>query len=191
MKTDKKKMLSGEIYNALDSELANERKRAKALCFEYNQLHPDQKGKRQQKLSSLLAKAVKPTIEPMFQCDYGYNIQLGANFYANHNCTILDGAPVTIGDNVMLGPGVTISTTTHPLSAASRNQGLTEAKPVTIGNNVWIGMGAQILPGVNIGDNAVIAAGAVVTTDIAINSLAVGVPATVIRKIESTESTED
>ncbi len=189
MKTNKEKMLSGEIYNALDSELANERKRAKALCFEYNQLHPDQKGKRQQKLSSLLAKAVKPTIEPMFQCDYGYNIQVGANFYANHNCTILDGAPVTIGDNVMLGPGVTISTTTHPLSAAARNQGQTEAKPVTIGDNVWIGMGAQILPGVNIGDNAVIAAGAVVTADIAINSLAVGVPATVIRRIESTELT--
>ena len=184
MKTNKEKMLAGEVFNALDSELVNERKRAKALCFEYNQLHPDQKGKRQQKLSALLGIAPKPTIEPMFQCDYGYNIHLGRNFYANHNCVILDAAPVKIGDDVMLGPCVILSTTSHPLSPDLRGEGKTYAKPIAIGDNVWIGMGAQILPGVTIGCNAVIAAGAIVTKDVDKNCLVAGVPASVIKQID-------
>ena len=186
MKTQKERMLASEAFNALDSQLVNERKRAKALCFEFNQLHPDQKGKRQEKLSTLLGRSIKPTIEPSFQCDYGYNIHLGRNFYANHNCVVLDGAPVTIGDNVMLGPNVTISTTSHPLSPSLRGDGITMAKPIIIGNNVWIGMGAQILGGVTIGSGAVIAAGSIVTKDVDANSLVAGVPATFVKLIEET-----
>ena len=185
MATEKEKMLSGQPFNALDSALCNERKRAKAICFEFNQLHPDQKGKRQQKLAALFAEALQPSIEPTFFCDYGYNIHLGKQFYANHNCTILDGAPVHIGDNVLLGPNVTISTTSHPMDANLRSQGITEAHPIHIGNKVWIGMGAHILPGVSIGDEAVIAAGAVVTNDVPEKTLVAGVPAKIIRKIDS------
>ncbi|MGB0467669.1 MAG: sugar O-acetyltransferase [Pontibacterium sp.] len=185
MHTEKEKMQATAYFNALDPALVNERKRAKALCFEYNQLHPDQKGKRQQQLSKLLGKSSKSVIEAPFFCDYGYNIQVGKNFYANHQCIILDAAEVIIGDNVMLGPGVQISTTEHPLNTEQRLQGLTIARPVHIGDNVWIGMGAQILSGVSIGTNSVIAAGAVVTKDIAENVLAAGVPACVVRHLNN------
>lgn len=183
MATEKEMMLSGQPFNALDPLLCNERKRAKAICFEFNQLHPDQKGKRQQKLTSLFAQSPQPTIEAGFFCDYGYNIHLGKQFYANHNCTILDAAPVHIGDNVLFGPNVTISTTSHPMDANLRSQGMTEAQPIHIGHKVWIGMGAQILPGVSIGDEAVIAAGAVVTHDVPAKTLVGGVPAKLIRQL--------
>lgn len=183
MISEKQKMLSGLPFNALDPELVKERKRAKALCFEYNQLHPDQKGMRQQKLSKLLGQGFKPTIKPNFQCDYGYNIQLGENVYINHNGTILDAAPVTIGNNVMIGPNVVISTATHPLLASERKKGTTEAAAITIAQDVWIGMGATILPGVTIDEGAVIAAGSVVTKDVAKQTLVAGVPAKVLKKI--------
>jgi len=176
-------MLSGLPFNALDPELVNERKRAKALCFEYNHLHPDQKGLRQQKLSKLLGHAIKPTLEPNFQCDYGYNISLGRNVYMNHNCTILDAAPVTLGDNVMIGPHVTLSTATHPLQASQRKDGITQAKAITIADDVWIGMGVNILPGVSVGTGAVIAAGSVVTKDIPEHVLVAGVPASFVKYI--------
>jgi len=177
------KMLAGQDYNPLCPQLSNQRKRAKALCFEYNQCHPDQKGKRQQILSKLFNTSHKAVIEPNFYCDYGYNIDLGKNFYANHNCTILDSAKVTIGDNVMLGPSVTLATASHPLDPDERLLDLGIAQPITIDNNVWIGMGAQILPGVTIGKDAVIAAGAVVTRDVPPATLVAGVPASVIRSL--------
>jgi len=177
------KMSSGQLYQPLCRELSNQRKRAKALCYEYNHSHPDQKGKRQQILSKLLGNSSKAVIEANFHCDYGYNIQLGKNFYANHHCTILDAAAVTIGDNVMLGPMVNISTSTHPLSGQLRAQGFATAKAITIADNVWIGMGAQILAGVTIGENSVIAAGAVVNRDIAANTMAAGVPAIAIKQL--------
>jgi maltose O-acetyltransferase len=122
-------------------------------------------------------------IEPQFYCDYGYNIHLGKQFYANHGCVILDGALVTIGDDVMLGPGVLISTATHPLNAEKRKKGIESAHSITIGNGVWIGMGAKILPGVTIGENAVIAAGAVVNKNVLANTVVGGVPATFIKQI--------
>ena len=180
---DMQKMLVGQLYNPLCSILNNQRKRAKALCYEYNQTHPDQKGKKQEILSKLFNRSFKPYIEPSFYCDYGYNISLGKNFYANHNCTILDAALVTIGDGVMFGPGVSLSTATHPLAADIRAQALETAHPIHISNNVWVGMGAQILAGVSIGENSVIGAGAVVTADIPANVLAMGVPAKIIRKL--------
>ena len=122
-------------------------------------------------------------IEPPFACDYGYNIEVGENFYANVNLVILDGAKVRIGDNAFIAPNVGIYTAGHPLDASDRNKGLEYAYPITIGDNVWIGAGAIILPGVTIGDNVVIGAGSVVTKDIPACSLAVGNPCRVIRKI--------
>jgi maltose O-acetyltransferase len=132
-------------------------------------------------LKGLLGSSHSFWIEAQFYCDYGYNIHLGKQFYANHGCVILDAAPVTIGDDVMLAPGVLISTATHPLNAAKRKKGIETAHAITIGNGVWIGMGAKILPGVTIGENAVIGAGAVVNKSVAANTVAAGVPAVYIK----------
>ncbi len=180
----REKINSGANYDALSKELRDLRKRAKALCFEYNQTHPDQKGKKQQILSKLLARSPKAIIESNFHCDYGDNIFLGNNFYANHDCTILDAAKVTIGDNVMLGPKVTITSSGHPLNAALRTKGYEHAAAIELKDNVWVGANCCILGGVTIGENAVIAAGAVVTSNIPENTLAAGIPAKVIKVID-------
>ncbi len=184
--TEKEKMLAGELYLAFDGELVEERNQAKSLCYELNLLHPEE-DLRAEVLAELLPNSLDPWIEPSFFCDYGYNISTGKNFYANHGCVILDGAPVTIGDDVMFAPAVHISTATHPLNAKQRTDGLERALPVNIGDRVWIGMGANILPGVTIGDNAVIAAGAVVVKDVAPNTVVAGVPAQYVRDVPEQE----
>lgn len=183
--TEKEKCRQGILYDAnYDPELLAERERAKELLFDYNRLRPSQKEERLDLLRQLLGKAGKNLIiEPPFACDYGYNIEVGADFYANVNLVILDGAKVTIGDHVFLAPNVGIYTAGHPLDATRRNQGLEYAYPVVIGNNVWVGAGVQILPGVKIGDNAVIGAGSVVTKDIPSGVLAVGNPCRAIRTL--------
>lgn len=182
--TEKEKMINGLLYLASDKMLTDDRASAKALTFAFNQLHPSQVEQREEMIRKLFGKTGENVwIEPSFQCDYGYNIAVGENFYANHNCVILDVARVTIGDNVLLAPCVGIYTAAHPLDAASRNAGLEYGKPVTIGNNVWIGGGASVLPGVHIGENTVIGAGSVVTRDIEANAVAVGNPCRVIRTI--------
>jgi len=122
-------------------------------------------------------------IEPPFRCDYGYNIEIGNNFYSNYNLIILDCAKVIIGDNVMLGPNVGIYTAGHPLHHETRNTLYEFAFPVTIGDNVWIGGNVVINPNVNIGKNTVIGSGSVVTKDISDNVIAVGNPCKVLRKI--------
>lgn len=138
-----------------------------------------------QLLKSFLGKTGNNLIiEPPFACDYGYNIEVGENFYANVNLVILDGAKVCIGDNAFIAPNVGIYTAGHPLDAEQRNRGLEYARPVTIGHNVWIGAGVNILPGVTIGDNTVIGAGSVVTKDIPSNVLAVGNPCRVVKEIK-------
>ena len=118
-----------------------------------------------------------------FYCDYGYNIEIGENFYSNHNLVILDGAKVEIGDNVFIAPNCCITTAGHPINIDERNRGLEYAYPIKIGNNVWIGAGANILPGVTIGDNVTIGAGSVENKSIPANSIAVGNPCKVIKTI--------
>lgn len=181
---DRAKRLQGVEYNANTKALRRDRMRAKVICHEFNQLGPADISARSKLLFELFKESKNPWLEPPFYCDYGYNISTGDNFYANHGVVILDAAPVTIGHDVLLGPGVNISTVSHPLNAERRQQKLEIAKPIVIGNNVWVGMGAQILSGVTIGDNAVIAAGAVVTNDVAASTLVAGVPAKVIRPLD-------
>ncbi|WOG27346.1 sugar O-acetyltransferase [Endozoicomonas sp. 8E] len=186
--TEKEKMLAGLDYIAFDSELTKDRLEAKKLCHRFNQVSPDDKTQQAEVLNELLGTLSEAWIEPFFYCDYGYNIHLGENFYANHHCTILDGAKVTIGNDVLFGPSVTISTAGHPLDSVTRNTGLEFCKPITIGNNVWLGANVSVNPGVTIGDNSVIGAGSVVTRDIPANSVAVGAPCRVIKSVMSKEA---
>ena len=185
MKTEKMKMLAGEIYNAsYDAELIAEREQCKEICYDYNLLRPSQKNEKEKIIRNLFAKTGENfLIEPSFYCDYGYNIELGENFYSNHHLVILDEAKVTFGNNVFIGPNCSFYTACHPLNVSQRNEGLEFAKPITIGNNVWFGGNVTVLPGVIIGDNAVIGAGSVVSKDIPENVVAVGNPCKVIRNL--------
>ncbi|WP_284141172.1 sugar O-acetyltransferase [Virgibacillus sp. LDC-1] len=188
--TEKEKMIQGKPYQAFGDELFQERQYAKELLYQCNTLPPTEVTQRHDLLKKLLGKVGENLyVEPPFRCDYGYNIAVGNNFYANYNCTILDCAPVTIGNNVMLAPNVSVFTAGHPVHYKPRNAGWEHALPITIGNNVWIGGGAIINPGVSIGDNTVIGSGSVVTKDIPANVVAVGNPCRVIRKITDEERT--
>lgn len=186
MKSEKEKAQDGELYNAnYDENLISEREVAKELCFRINQLPPSRQDERSKILKELLGKTSETFyFEPPFFCDYGYNIEVGENFYANHNCVILDGAKVKFGDNVFIAPNCGFYTAGHPLNVDLRNKGLEYAYPITIGNNVWIGAQVSVLPGVSIGDNSVIGAGSVVTKDIPPNVIAVGNPCRVLRTID-------
>jgi maltose O-acetyltransferase len=177
---EKTKMVAGELYRASDPELTQDRKRAKSLCYKYNQQVAELD---KVTLSDLFGYDTDAYLEPPFYCDYGYNIRVGKNFYANHNLVILDCCPVTLGDNVFIGPNVVISTATHPIDAQMRISGVEMAKPIGIGHNVWIGASVTILPGVDIGDNVTIGAGSVVTRNIPANSVAVGNPCRVLRTL--------
>lgn len=183
--TEKEKMLAWEIYNAnYDEELIKERIEVKDKCFEYNNIKPSNIEGRTKLLKEILGK-YKETfyIEQPFICDYGYNIEIGKNFYANHNLVILDGNKVKFGDNVFVAPNCAFYSAGHPLDYKERNKGLEYAKPIKVGNNVWIGGNVTVLPGVSIGDNVVIGAGSVVTKDISSNVIAVGNPCRVIKEI--------
>ncbi|MFI3286004.1 MAG: sugar O-acetyltransferase [Rikenellaceae bacterium] len=182
--TEKEKMINSELYDANNVELVAEREACKELCYDYNHLRPSNSEERNVTMRKLLGNCKGSfTIEPNVWFDYGYNISIGENFYSNHNLVILDGAKVTFGDNVFIAPACGFYTATHPTDAAERNKGLEFAKPITIGNNVWIGGGVTVLPGVEIGDNCVIGAGSVVVKSIPENSIAVGNPCKVIRKL--------
>ena len=187
MMTEKEKMVKGQMYDANYNEnLMRERLQAKDLCYEYNHLKPSQIAERKEVIRSLLGNTKKEFwIEPSFWCDYGYNIEIGENFYANHNLVILDGNKVKFGDNVFIGPNCGFYTAGHPLDAERRNQGLEYAKPIEVGDNVWFGGNVVVFPGVKIGNNCVIGAGSVVTKDIPEGSLAYGNPCRVVRKIEN------
>ncbi|NUU61714.1 sugar O-acetyltransferase [Paenibacillus agri] len=185
MKTEKQKMLDGELYEAWDAELVRERAYARRMTRIYNQTTEADEELRVQMLKELLGSTGKNIgMEPNIRFDYGYNIHVGENFFSNFDCTILDVCEVRIGDNCMFGPGVHVYTATHPVDPYERIKGPEYAKPVTIGNNVWVGGSAVINPGVKIGHNVVVASGAVVTKDVPDNVVVGGNPARVIKTIE-------
>jgi maltose O-acetyltransferase len=186
--TEKQKMLAGELYDASDPELELERLDARELLYDFNHSRPSKMPFRTAMLKKLFGKTgEKIYIEPHFQCDFGYNINVGENFYANFNCVILDVMVVDIGYNVMLGPAVQIYTATHPLDPHERAKMLENAQPISIGNDVWIGGGAIILPGVKIGNGVTIGAGSVVTKDVPDYVFAGGNPCRVIKELKNKE----
>jgi maltose O-acetyltransferase len=177
-RTEKEKMLAGELYNADAPELQAEMAITYAWLARYNAAPGASSSDLRELLLERLATVGEGAmIRPPFHCDYGFNISLGANVFLNFNCVILDVVEVTIGDKTQIGPGVQILTADHPRDAAKRASGLEFGRPIRIGRNVWIGGGAIILPGVTIGDNAVIGAGSVVTRDVPAGVTAFGNPA--------------
>lgn len=184
--TEKEKMLSGLTYSAVDRELLEELNAVKEIIHDYNSLRPSENRKRLEILKGLLGHIEddEVIINQPFYCDYGKQISVGRRFFANFNLTILDEAPVTIGDDCFIGPNVSIYTACHSTDPTERNTREEWAEPVTIGNNVWIGGSVTILPGVTIGDNVTIGAGSVVTKDIPSDTVAVGNPCKVIKHID-------
>lgn len=183
-------ILSGEIYNDLTPELIQAREEAVFLTNEYNASY----GKASDVRESILEKLLKQKgdnvyFEPNFRCEFGYNISIGHDFYANFDCVMLDGGAITIGNNVLFGPRVGLYTSNHATNPIERRQGACYAKPITIGNDVWIGAGVHINQGVTIGDNVIIGSGSVITKDIPSNVIAAGVPCKVIRPITENDKT--
>lgn len=185
MKTEKDKMIAGELYIAADAELVQDRLNARRLTRLYNQTLETEESLRTELLKKLFGSTGQQFyIEPTFRCDYGYNIHVGENFYANFDCVFLDVCEIHIGDNCFIAPGVHIYTATHPLHPVERASGVEYGKPVRIGHNVWIGGRAVINPGVTIGNNVVIASGAVVTKDVPDNVVVGGNPAAIIKTMD-------
>jgi maltose O-acetyltransferase len=185
MTTEKEKMRNGELYDATDPELVRDRQNARRLTRFFNQTTETELSQRQQYLKELFGTIGENVfIEPTLRCDYGYNLHVGNNFYANFDCVFLDVCEIRIGHHCFMAPGVHIYTATHPLNPFERNSGVEFGKPVTIGDNVWIGGRAVINPGVNIGNNVVIASGAVVTKNVPDNVVVGGNPARIIKAIE-------
>ena len=177
-------MLQGLPYKAWLDGLAEERLENKRKIYQYNNLQPDAFEKQDMLIKQILGRTGDNIhIEAPFHCDYGYNIEVGENFYANYNLIILDVGKVIIGKNAQIAPNVSIYTAGHPIHPESRNSGYEYGIAVTIGDNVWIGGNVCIMPGVTIGSNVVIGAGSVVTKDIQDNVIAAGNPCRVIRPI--------
>ncbi|MCC8103516.1 MAG: sugar O-acetyltransferase [Clostridiales bacterium] len=184
--TELEKLDAGLEYDFWDEGVNNRKLRAIEVCGRLEKIPQTNEAARAVVIKELFAHTGEnPALLPGFNCDYGLHISVGENFLANYNVTILDIAPVTIGDYVMIGPNTLISTVNHPMNPAGRRKHLGIAKPVTIGNDVWIGGNVTILPGVTIGNNVVVAAGAVITKDVPDNCVVGGVPARVIREIEN------
>lgn len=182
--TQKERMLAGLPYKAWLDGLSEERMACRRKLHAFNLLPPDEEAQAQRLLRELLGKTGRdPWINAPFHCDYGWNIEVGDNFFANYNLTILDVGKVTIGSNVQFAPNVSIYTAGHPLHPDSRNSGYEYGLPVTIGDNVWIGGNVVLLPGVTVGSNSVIGAGSVVSRDIPEWVVAVGSPCRVVRRI--------
>ena len=185
MKSEKEKMLHGELYNPADPELIKKKLNARRLTRLYNETVETDEDKRAELLKELFGSTGKTLfIEPTLRCDYGSNIHVGENFYANFDCVFLDACEIRIGDNCFIAPGVHIYTATHPLNAEERISGVEYGKPVNIGDNVWIGGMSVINPGVTIGNKAVIASGSVVTKNVPANVVVGGNPAKIIKLID-------
>jgi maltose O-acetyltransferase len=183
-RSEKQKMLAGELYRATDPELTADHLKAQALLEWFNATRATEAKQRSTLLSKLFASfGTGSVIKPSFRCDYGTNITVGRNFFANYDCVFLDCNRITIGDDVQIGPSVQIYTAQHPTDPETRRSGLEFALPVTIGDNVWIGGGSIVCPGVTIGDHTVIGAGSVVVRDLPPRVIAVGNPCRVVREI--------
>jgi maltose O-acetyltransferase len=183
-KTEKEKMMAGELYLASDPELASDRLRARRLTVDYNATFEGEANRRSRILQELFGSlGPGAEIEPPFYCDYGHNIYAGSRLYMNFGCVVLDCNRVDIGDDAQFGPYVQIYAATHPIDPAVRKSKRELSAPVRIGNNVWIGGGAIILPGITIGDNTTIGAGSVVADDIPANVVAAGNPCTVKKQL--------
>ena len=177
-------MLAGDLYLAGDPVLEQERRRAALLTKEYNDSSPDEAVKRLRILRELLgAFGEASEIRPPFYCDYGYQTHVGSGTFANFGLVALDVATITIGDDVQIGPYVQLLTATHPLEPEPRRAKWESAEPIAISDNVWLGGGVIVCPGVSIGENTVVGAGAVVTRDLGAGVVAAGVPARVIREL--------
>lgn len=184
--TEREKMLSGQWYDAnFDKDLLKEREKAELLCYDFNMSKPGS-GEQRSALSALLG-AEPPeglTILAPVYFDYGTGTRFGKGTFVNHGCYFMDGAPVTIGENVFIGPFCGFYTAGHPLNYADRNKGLERALPITIGGNCWLGANVSVLQGVSIGSGCVIAADSVVACDLPDNCVAAGVPASVKKYID-------
>ena len=183
--TEWEKAQAGYLYDAnYEKEIIKMREKCADLCHDFNMCKPSDVDRQKEILTKIIGNIKgRFVITAPFYCDYGINISVGDNFYANYNVTILDGAPVTFGNNVFIAPNCVFSTAGHPLNVEQRNKGLEIALPITVGDNVWIGTQVSVLPGVTIGNNTVIGAGSVVNRDIPDGVIAAGNPCRVIRKI--------
>ncbi|MFW8051920.1 sugar O-acetyltransferase [Vagococcus fluvialis] len=186
-----KHMATGLMYDDLTAELIKFREQTVLKTNKYNASFGQNPSERVNILRTIVGKmAQNAHFEPNFRCEFGRNITLGENFYANFDCIMLDGASITIGNNVLFGPRTGIYTSNHAIDPVERAQGACYAKPVVIGNNVWFGANVTVNQGVTIGDNTVIGSGSVVTSDIPANVVAAGVPCRVIRKITENDKTD-
>lgn len=184
-KSEKEKMLSGELYQPLDPQLSDDRLKARLLIKALNDTGEDQTGERNRILKELIPNTGNDLwLQPPFYCDYGYNMEIGAKVFFNFNCVVLDVARVIIGSRTMFGPNVQIYTATHPMDAETRVSGLELAREIIIGEDVWVGGSAVVCPGVTIGDRSVIGAGSIVTRNIPADVFAAGNPCRVIRSLK-------
>lgn len=185
-KTEKQKMLAGDLYMANGPELTGERHHAERLLARYNSLHSENMTDRRAILKDLLGAIGKGTvIQSPFTCDYGEHIRIGHSGFINYHCTLLDCAAIDIGDNFQMAPMAQLYTAWHPIDPDERRTGLEAASPIRIGDDVWVGGGAIVLPGVTIGDAAVIGAGAVVSRDVPSRVVVAGNPARIVRRLEN------
>ena len=183
-KSEKEKMLAGELYISTGAELAHAHVRAQRILASFNTTPADADDDRRALLRELFASVGGDTVlKPTFRCDYGFNVTVGARTFINYDCVFLDCNRITVGDEVQIAPGVHIYTATHPFDALQRRAGFEQALPVTIGNGVWLGGGAIVCPGVTIGADTVVGAGSVVTRDLPPNVVAVGNPCRVLRSL--------
>ncbi|MFJ8076958.1 sugar O-acetyltransferase [Streptomyces sp. NPDC096176] len=189
-RTNRQRMLAGDLYIADDPDIAREAQRAVRLAAEYLAAYAQDADAAQPVVAELIGElGAGAHIKPPLFVDYGTHISIGAGTFVNYNFTALDVAPITIGKDCQIGPNVQLLTPTHPLEPQPRRDKLEAARPITVGDNVWLGGGVIVLPGVTIGDNSVVGAGAVVTKDIPANVVAVGNPARVVRSLEPVDDT--